>query len=296
MAINYWIASGSNAWGTNGNWSTGATPTNSDDVIITGAKSQESIDGSGPHICPNSIQVAEDWDYAIGDSGTALSFGNTAGNMADLTFMGNAAAYFGIAATFSIANVTVRTNNRTNGAFNIGGAGTVTAAQFLMGHVTVLSSMAALTEAICAYTHAADNDVQLVVQASAAVATLRVFGGRVTASAGFATELFQKGGLVTISAGNVGILNLVGGTLAYQTDGGTITTARIAGNGLLDLSGEGTAKTFTNTVRIFENGRVDTRNGAGAKNLTFSGSPDVAVYGDQARLLQSGSAIEVKHF
>jgi hypothetical protein len=257
--------------------------------VITGTKSQFAIDGETV-TAPLSIRVAEDFTKTIGSSGTPLTLGTTT-PVSDVYFAGKAATYVHVATAIVLTNCVCRTTNKAATAFNIGGAGTVTNLIVLAGRATLQGGLTCTNTEVGLLGGSGDAD--LTIEASVTAASLNQASGRVTCASDITTILLG-GGVCSFSAGDITTLNLTGGSLIYKTDGGDIATANCM-QGLLDLSQEGSAKTLGSAaVRVWSQAVIDTTNGAGGVNVTWSTTP--SVFGGGRGILQAGGSQAVNYY
>jgi hypothetical protein len=101
------------------------------------------------------------------------------------------------------------------------------------------------------YVTNASSDVAVVCGAGATLTTIVKNGGSLTLSSDVTTLVQEtSGGTVTIAAGAVTTLDLQGGTAVYNSTG-TLGSATISNNGVLDFDQDPRARTVTNPIQLY---------------------------------------------
>lgn len=99
------------------------------------------------------------------------------------------------------------------------------------------------------YQTSAASDVQVRLSSGVTLTTIEKSGGTLEVNSAV-TTLNQTEGDTTIKAGAITTLNLRGGRVYYNGTG-TLTTATVTGNGVLDFSQDMRAKTVTNPIELY---------------------------------------------
>lgn len=271
MASYVWIGTTSAAFGTSTNWSPNGTPTTGDTIVFDGRATRD-LDGSNQSaITLASMQVYDNFGYAIGSTAASLRIGATECRIGIPSPSGTGGQGptrvvldFGSVQT-TCAVYSSGTGGDTGGLETILLAGTnaSNALEVFGGNVGVGRASPAQ-----ASTFASINVVagELTLGSNCTLTNVTVIGGNLLTESRVPTTLKISGGVVTTTgtwAGPIGTTDLLGGSLFanHRASGDDLTTVNLLG-GTLSLTGNTTAFTINalnlraGTINVFSSGQL----------------------------------------
>lgn len=275
-------------YSTPGNWSNGTVPTLTDNAILEGGRTQNSMLGETITIDFDGLifHVKSNYTGDVGETGTHLAWDNAVAKaLAKIELYGTGKYWIDLAADATCDECNINADGvQTTDHVNLGGAGIWTLVNVLKGLVNFNATNAGAVEVRTGWSRH-PNDAIVVFGSSARVTTIDQNGGRITnAMTNNITTWDVNAGSarVTGAAGTITNLNVNGGTFRWDPSGGTpvITTLKVRRGGIMDLSKSGDERTITNAV-VFPGGILDVH---GVEDqVTFTNRP--VQVGQQATIL-----------
>jgi hypothetical protein len=261
MATVEWTGATSGDWNTTTNWSTGALPVASDDVIFNTSSRDVTISSSVASITYGSLKILDGFTGSLGVAGTKLEVNATtlliATDRPNIHLDGDytTAVISDIrAGTAASPNVTFGTSSSFTTLRITGGKGAVEVASAGIPTIQMLR---------------AEDAVLSILSTASSVATILMDSGEITTAETITTADVSGGRLVLTGSAGATTVNLNGSGQLDHNSSGTVTTVNVFDvNSSASTANNATASgaTFTNT-NLFD-GTVDERNGA--SNTTFS--------------------------
>tara|TARA_R100000655_G_scaffold71369_2_gene109751 strand:+ start:7138 stop:7965 length:828 start_codon:yes stop_codon:yes gene_type:complete len=247
MATLTWIGADGN-WNTAASWSTGALPTNGDDVYFVSG-SNDVTTGPTSAVNLNSINFGTKWSGSavkITTNATTIDYANKSGTVI-------------LEGTYTTINVQATSGD--NPALTLDDS-TITTMRITGGSGTVLIQSNTSVSGAIDMIGCKSARLEIEAGSNVSAADITIDAGRVVSYEEL-DSITQYGGVVTMAnaGGTTNTVNLYKGILKYQpTSTATLTTLTVYG-GYFDLRGCNTpTHTITNTS-IYSGGMIDERNG-----------------------------------
>lgn len=274
MAAPIWTGSSSTAFGTAGNWSTGAIPIDTDTVTFNGLATQGIVGSDQSALEPTLLNIYQSFLYTIGSSTTALTFGPVTCNIGLPSDDGSTpSGPSQIFLNFGVDPVacTVYDARRTG----VSGFPCIVLEGVNAGNTLIVKGgsvgLGIFTPGI-AFTFASVTllgpTANVVIGTNGTLAALNqsVNGGRCLLQSAV-TTLDQDGGeLETRGSGAITTAYIKGKARLNST--GTITALTVSGSGNADLSNNSTARTITACTIDGKEATIDLRNTNNSITLT----------------------------
>lgn len=258
MATTYWTGAGSASdFDDASNWS-GSAPSSGDTAVI--ADKDTAIADSSVTSTYANLRIGEGFTGSIG---VGVSGGQAVANAALTEIDINTKAKLSLKG--SATNLTISDTRGSTDGFKwhgsadylriLGGSGTM---QFIGADVTTSTEVFGLGGTTVTF----DSDCDLAgsyVQDS----------GMVECSCGIAGTVEVRGGTLTLKAGNYGTITITGGgrVIDERTATASITNLNVYNGEFTGVNASGDVMTI-GTVKLYENGTIDERNGALAYTFT----------------------------
>jgi len=259
-------ATGPNFFDNPANWSTGSTPVSGDDVYFNTGNISALYNLAQSSVTLNSLNVYQAYTGTIGlppynpvgyreyrplelqISATTINIGQGSGN-------GSGRIKFNVGTAACTLNVYNTGQPADQGTPSLIWHGTnasniVNINKGQVGVAFFPGDTAAVATLRIGYVSNQLGDVQLTCGKGCTLTTITQNGGNVTTNSGATTITINAGTLVVWGSSAVTTLNIDGGTVVYNSTG-TLGTAEVAENGVLDFSQDQQAKTVTNPIQRF---------------------------------------------
>ena len=260
-------AEGPNHWDVGANWSGGSVPANSDDVYIEDSEvdilyglDQNSVTLTSLNIGMNftgtiGLPYRNENDYIeyrdryLKVKATTVNVGYGVGQGSNLINLDQSTVQTtvnvnGSASSFSQNRPTIQWKGTH--ASNV-----VNLSKGSFGAAVEPGETATISTLTVGYTDNIAGDVDATIGSGVTLTTVNKSGGDLVLNCG-ATTVTQTAGTLTVQAGAFTTVNVQGGSCYYNSTG-TLTTANVTGNGILDFSKDMRSKTITNAINIFGN-------------------------------------------
>jgi hypothetical protein len=253
-------------WNVGANWSGGSVPANSDDVFLEDSDVDVSFGLDQNSVTLTSLNIGASYTGNVGlpytneDGGyieyrdrylrikaTTMNVGYGQGNGSSLLNIDNSSAQ----TTLNLSNTSgSASNNRPSfqwkGTHN---SNVVNLQKGSFGAAIEPGETATIATLNIGYINNVQGDVEATIGSGVTMTTLNKSGGLVELNAG-ATTITQTNGDLTVRSGAVTTLHVQGGNCFYNSTG-TLTTANVTNDGLLDFSKDMRSKTITNPINVY---------------------------------------------
>lgn len=256
---------GPNFWSVAANWSGGAVPVNSDDVVIENTDVSILYGLGQSAVTLTSLTIRQSFTGQIGlpqvneDGGYSeyradqLAIGATTVKIGE----GDGSGSSRIKINFgSVQMATTVYNSGTRAeeglpAILLKGTHASNVLEVYQGSVGVAmlaGEVATIATLSVGYTTSVELDAQVTCSSGVTLTTANVSGGSLQLNAGL-TTLSMLAGTVEVFAGNITTVTVDGGTFYYRGTG-TITTLTISDGGTVDFSRDMSTRTVTNALQM----------------------------------------------
>ena len=256
-----------NHWNVAANWSGGAVPVNSDDVYLEDSDVDVKFGLDQNSVTLTSLNIGLNYTGTIGlpyrnendyieyrdqylkIKATTMNVGYGIGNGSNMLKIDNSSAQ----TTLNLQG-TASSNSQGLPTFLWKGTHNSNVANLQKGSfgaAILPGETATIATLNIGFRDNVSSDVEAQIGSGVTLTTVNKSGGNVLMNAG-ATTVTQTAGELTIQSGGVTTVNVQGGSIFYNSTG-TLATANVTGNGILDFSKDMRAKTVTNPINVYGN-------------------------------------------